>query len=210
MRIDVSGLRRLGMDEIALRKGQKDYVVVLVDLDQRRLIGLAPSRKHTDIQKVLKGWGSQVLNQISEVSIDLSGNYRGLVKKQIPNAEIVADRFHVMQLIHQELNLVRNQEIRATEKHPEPSEGTRIKRVLKASKYALLKPEQKLTDKQKETLEEVKQVSPLLTQMHQQKEALRQVFETAQDWEGGITNLAHWLAQSETTFQTSVVTTPCG
>jgi transposase len=75
MRIDVSGLRRLGMDEIALRKGQKDYGVVLVDLDQRRLIGLAPSRKQADIEQVLEGWGSHVLNQISEVSIDLSGNY---------------------------------------------------------------------------------------------------------------------------------------
>jgi transposase len=77
---------------------------------------------------------------------------------------------------------------------------------LKASKYALLKPEQKRTDNQKETLAQVKQVSPLLTHMHPQKEALRQVFETAQDWEAGIPNLAQWLAQAETTFQSSVAT----
>ena len=43
------------MDEIALRKGQGDYVVVLVDLDRNELVGIAPSRKHTDIKKVLKG-----------------------------------------------------------------------------------------------------------------------------------------------------------
>lgn len=110
MRVDVSELRRLGIDEIALRKGQKDFVVVLVDLDRNALIGMAPSRKQVDIQQVLDGWGRGVLNQIVEVSIDLSGNDRGLVHKQMPNAQIVADRFHVMQLISQELNTLRNQE----------------------------------------------------------------------------------------------------
>jgi transposase len=55
MRVDVSGLRRLGMDEIALRKGQKDFVVVLVDVDRNALIGMAPSRKQVDIQSVLDG-----------------------------------------------------------------------------------------------------------------------------------------------------------
>ena len=135
-------LRRLGMDEIALRKGQGQYVVVLVDLDQRSLIGLAASRKHEDIQTVLDGWGRAVLNQITEVSIDLSGNYRGLVRKQMPNAQVVADRFHVAQLVSRELNAVRNQEIRLNRSLLDEAEQTRIQKVLKSSKYALLKPEE--------------------------------------------------------------------
>lgn len=206
MRVDVSGLRRLGLDEIALRKGQKDYVVVLVDLDQKSLIGLAPSRKHEDIQKVLAGWGQEVLNQITEVSIDLSGNYRGLVRKQMPKAQVVADRFHVAQLVNRELNCVRNHEIRSNQTHLDELEQARIEKVLKSSKYALLKPEKNLTDKQKIMLEQVKQVSPRLAQMHQQKEMLKQIFDTAVDWEEGITRLGDWLAQAETTFKTSVAT----
>jgi transposase len=35
MRVEVRGLKRLGMDEIASRKGQGHYVVVLVDLDRK-------------------------------------------------------------------------------------------------------------------------------------------------------------------------------
>lgn len=38
------------MDEIALRKGQEDDVVVLVDLDKNELAGFAESRKHKDIK----------------------------------------------------------------------------------------------------------------------------------------------------------------
>ena len=60
---------------------------MFVDLDQRLLIGLAPSRQYENIQKVLEGWGQAVLNQITEVSIDLSGNYRGLARKQMPKAQ---------------------------------------------------------------------------------------------------------------------------
>jgi transposase len=41
---------------------------------------------------------------------------------------------------------------------------------LKSSKYALLKPEINLTDKQKVKLEQVKQISPLLATLHQKKE----------------------------------------
>ena len=100
----MSGLRRLGIDEIALRKGHKDFVVVFTDLDQHTLIGMAPARTHAAIKPVLETWGSEVLSKIEEVSIDLSGNYRGLVRRMMPNADIVADRFHVMKIVNQELN----------------------------------------------------------------------------------------------------------
>jgi transposase len=60
MLFDLSGLRRLGMDEISLRKGQGDYVVVLVDLDKNELAGLVESRQHRDIKEVLKSWGDEV------------------------------------------------------------------------------------------------------------------------------------------------------
>lgn len=112
MFFDLSGIRRLGIDEISLRKGQGDYIVVLVDLDKHELIGLVESRKHKDIKAVLKSWGEETLSQIKEVSIDLSGSYRGLIKKILTSADIVADRFHVMKLVNDELDRVRNAEKR--------------------------------------------------------------------------------------------------
>ena len=43
--IDVSNLRRLGIDEISLVKGQGKFIVVLVDLESHKLIGLVSQRK---------------------------------------------------------------------------------------------------------------------------------------------------------------------
>jgi transposase len=206
MKVEVKGLQRLGMDEIALRKGQGHYVVVLVDLDRRQLIGMVKSRKHKDIQEVLSEWGTEVLVQVQEVSIDLSGNYRGLIQKVMPNAVIVADRFHVMQLISRELNSARNQVIKASATELDKAEKDHIQSSLKLSKYALLKPEESLSETQKLKLEAVKQVSPLLAQMHQQKETLRAIFEQTQTAMDAVFEISDWLEDAKETFPKSVKT----
>lgn len=158
------------------------------------------------MKKVLEAWGSEVLNQIVEVSIDLSGNYKGLVQKMLPNADIVADRFHVMKLVNQELNAARNAVIKANELPPNSAEKERVKAALKNSKYALLNPEDTLTQKQQLKLEEVKEVSPLLANMHKQKSAFRAIFETAPNWTDGTLKLLDWLAEARENFQNSVGT----
>ena len=45
---ELSGLKRLGIDEIAMKKGQGNYITVLVDLDKKELIDLV-----TYIQQVI-------------------------------------------------------------------------------------------------------------------------------------------------------------
>lgn len=206
LNLDLSNLKRLGIDEIALGKGQKYFVVVLVDKNSHKLIGMAESRKQEDVKQVLEGWGSEVLHQIIEVSIDLCGNYKGLVNKILPNADIVADRFQVMKLINQELNTARRAVIIANESNQNEAELARFQAALKQSKYALLKPEEHLTEKQQVKLEEVKAVSPLLASMHQQKEAFRAIFETADNWTDGTLRLLDWLAETQENFSKSVAT----
>jgi transposase len=65
-----SALKRLGIDEIAWVKGQGNYCAVLIDLDRSKLIGILPERTQEKIKEVLTQWGTEVLEQIEEVSID--------------------------------------------------------------------------------------------------------------------------------------------
>ena len=189
----MSGLKRLGIDEITLRKGQEDYIVVFVDLDRRVPIGFAPSRKQEDMKKVLEGWGEKVLSQVAEVSIDLSGNYRSLVNKLLPNANVVADRFHVMKIVNQDLDTARKNLRKANQENVDRVEEQRIEAALKQSKYALLKPEEKLTQKQKVKLQEIRDVLPDLAEMHRLKEKFRRIFEQAESWKDGAFKLLDWL-----------------
>lgn len=60
----------------------------------------------------------------------------------------------------------------------------------------VLKSEAHLTENQQIKFEQVKAVSPLLANMHQQKEAFREIFETAEDWPNGTLSLLDWLAET--------------
>ena len=91
-----SGLKKLGIDEIALIKGQGNYCAVLIDLETSKLITIVKGRTQAEIEPVLNSWGSEVLEEIEEVSIDLWKGYKTLIKKLRSNVQLVADRFHVM------------------------------------------------------------------------------------------------------------------
>ncbi|MHC5722490.1 MAG: transposase, partial [Nostoc sp.] len=67
------------------------------------------------IKKTLMEWGTKLLEQIKEVSIDLWRGYKNLVLELMPNAQVVADRFHVMTQINKELDTQRKREKRNIE-----------------------------------------------------------------------------------------------
>ena len=64
-------------------------------------MAIVESRRIEDLRKVLQSWGSEILNQIEEVSIDLWKPYKILVQQLMPNTDVVADRFHVMKQVNE-------------------------------------------------------------------------------------------------------------
>ena len=55
-----SGLKKLGIDEIALIKGQGNYCAVLIDLETSKLITIVKGRTQAEIEPILNSWGSEV------------------------------------------------------------------------------------------------------------------------------------------------------
>lgn len=187
------GLKKLGIDEIAWVKGHKNYCAVLVDLETRKPVDILEKRTKECISKCLKKWGREVLDSIEEVSIDLWSGYKNLVKELIPNAEVVADRFHVMKLVNDELDGERKALKRKLKKVKKKVKRERLTLVITNSKYPLLKNEKDLNDEQKEKLKQVQKVFPKLADMHQLKEELRKTFENRDSEVIGLLNLADWL-----------------
>jgi transposase len=105
-------------------------------------------RTQAEISSVLNSWGSEVLEQIEEVSRDLWMGYKTLVKKMMPNVQVVADRFHVMVQVNKELYTQRKCEIKQVidldKKSKSPKYQAEYQEKLdgiSASKYSLLKKE---------------------------------------------------------------------
>jgi transposase len=205
-----SELKRLGIDEIAVIKGKGNYCAVLIDLEKSKLIGMLPGRKQEEIREVLLEWGKEVLEQIEEVSIDLWKGYKNVVIDLMPNAQVVADRFHVMAQINRELDAERKRERRQVEdlikkagSSEEKVEQERVLEGLNKSKYVLLKNETDLSEEQKTKLVQVKDVSPTLKLMHELKEKLRKIFEQTNNWLVGLFKLGRWLSGAKKYFPDS-------
>ncbi|MCG6138645.1 MAG: ISL3 family transposase [Nostoc sp. LLA-1] len=206
LNINLSQVKKLGIDEISLVKGQGNYLAVLVDLDTHKPIEIVQSRRIEDIREILVSWGSEVLNKIEEVSIDLWSPYKNLVEELMPNAHVTADRFHVMKQVNDELDTMRKTEKKAATSLENQSEKKRILEALNKSKYSLLKNEESLNEKQKEKLKSVQDVSPRLAKMHALKEEFRDIFETTQSWGDSILKLLDWMYDALSYFPKSIGT----
>jgi len=71
-----------------------------------------------------------------------------------------------------------------------------------SSSIAILKPEKNSTDRQAKKLKAVKEVFPLLAQMHQQKKDFEQLFHHHRDWKTGTFALIDSVKEAETQSST--------
>ena len=96
--------RVIGIDDFAFRRGQV-YGTLLIDLERRKAIDLIPSREAEDVAKWLRQYP-----QVEVVSRDRSPIYANAVSLALPNADQIADRFHIVKNIYEVLEKVLHRE----------------------------------------------------------------------------------------------------
>ncbi len=89
-----STVTRIGIDEIALKKGHKNYVAVVVDLDTGTVLDLLEDRTKEFLVNYFKSKGPDLCQQIKLFCSDLWEGYINCAKSVFPQAIIVTDRFH--------------------------------------------------------------------------------------------------------------------
>lgn len=67
----LAGLRRIGIDEISYRRGQR-YITVVIDHDTGRLVWAAPGRDRKTVLSFLDALGSERCKQMRLVSADMA------------------------------------------------------------------------------------------------------------------------------------------
>jgi transposase len=93
----LDGLRRIGIDEISHRKGQR-YLTVVVDHDTGRLVWAAAGRDRKTVERFLDELGEERCKQITLVSCDMASWISGPVADRLPDAIRCVDPFHVIAL----------------------------------------------------------------------------------------------------------------
>lgn len=179
----------MNIDEIALKKGHGNFVLVLSAPEEGYALDVLPDRERKTLEKWLDGLPPEVKKAIKIVNLDMWEPYTLAIKAKLPQACIVVDRFHVMKNLNHCLTLARREIQR--------NASNEVKEQLKGSRWALVKNQKDLNEKQRAKLENLYQVSPELKTCHQLKEEFRTIFETITDREKARAALLRWIKQVE-------------
>jgi transposase len=102
----LDGLRRIGIDEVSYRRGQK-YVMVVVDHDTGRLVWMGEGRSMSTLLGFFDQLGVDRCAKIELVSADGADFISKAVARRCPNAALCADPFHVVKWATEALDEVR-------------------------------------------------------------------------------------------------------
>ena len=140
---DFSEVRVVGVDETAAHRGH-DYVTLFVDLEEKRTIFVTEGRDQSVVGEFVFDLVEHngAVENVTQVSCDMSPAFIKGVEDNLPNAAVVFDRFHVTKVINEAVDKVRKAEVG---QNP----------ILKNSRYLFLKNRDRLTMYQREQLETI-------------------------------------------------------
>jgi transposase len=153
----------LGIDEHSFRG--KDLVISLSCLSSGRLLAILPDQRQASLRTWLRALPVEVRRRVVGSCIDLKAGYRAVLRDELPEARIVADRLHVIADANRRLDETRRLEgaVRGT---PLP-------------RWPLLKGQERLTPRQALRLTELTSRFPELAEQHWCKERLRDLYRSA-------------------------------
>lgn len=109
----------VGMDEIALKKGQRNFVlIVTARLAEGGVVILAvlPDRQKDTVIEFLRSMPERLKQSIHTVCRDMHEGFSEAVREERPHVRIVIDRFHVARAYRDGLDELRKQELKRLKK----------------------------------------------------------------------------------------------
>jgi len=187
---DITGVRYLGIDEVARAKGH-DYLTLVYDLEAGHLLWVAEGRSKAGLQDFLDQLPAETAEAIEAVAMDMWPAFEHAVAESLPNAAIVYDRFHVMANYSKVIDTVRRAEFKRAE--------AADKALLTGSRYLLLKNAERLSERQTQRLDDLLAANTNLHAVYALKEQLQQLWQAPATPHEMARRLAHWCAMAKAT-----------
>jgi transposase len=93
----------LHIDEIAMKKGRGQFETIVYT--ETEILETMTGKQSIDLQALLKRFPG--IGQIQSVCMDMCRSFADAVRKALPQAEIVLDRFHIIKLLNKKLDKLR-------------------------------------------------------------------------------------------------------
>ena len=166
----------MGIDEIALKKGHQDYVMIVtacLNDGQVKLLAVLPDRKKKTLIKFLRTIPLPLRRTIHTVCTDMWEAYLKAVELVLPWAKVVIDRFHVAQKYHDAADKLRKKELRRLKEELSQAQYQK----LKGSMWAFRKQPADLSEAETEALARLLEYSPPLRLAYDLRLKLTAIFE---------------------------------
>jgi transposase len=108
-RRQLEDLKHLGMDEKSFKRGQS-YVTLLTDLNRSRVLDVVQERTTEAADQLWETLSAEQKQTVEAVAVDMWEPFIQTIQKQVPDADIVHDKFHVSKYLGEAVDKVRRQE----------------------------------------------------------------------------------------------------
>jgi transposase len=187
-----TALDTLGMDEIALKKGHRDYVVIVTArLKNGRvvLLGVLENRQKETVVEFLRSIPERLKRSIVSACCDMYEGFTEAIREELPHVRLVIDRFHVTRAYRDGLNSLRKAELKRLKRELPQQEY----KALKGSMWALRKEKQDLSSEERKTLRRLFRLSPDLKTAYLLQNRLTAIFEEQLSLPAAKTKLKRWI-----------------
>ena len=188
----------IGMDEIALKKGHRNFVVIVTArLAAGRVVILAilPDRQKDTVIEFLRSIPQRLQQTIHTVCCDMYEGFSEAVREELKHVRIVIDRFHVARAYRDGLDNLRRQELGRLKKELPAAEY----KQLKGSMWALRKKPADLTAEERRILRLLfRWYSPKLKQAYALQQQLTTIFDQHISPAAAKTKIRAWIKRVAT------------
>jgi transposase len=189
---ELTALKVIGMDEIALRKGHGDFVVIVTlrrGTGDLALLGVLPDRKKETVVAFLRSIPLALRASIERVCTDMYEGYTNAVKEEVGQARLVIDRFHVAKAYRECADKLRQRELRELKRELDEAEY----KVLKGTMWPFRRNASDLDPEQREAVGLLLECAPELCQAYDLREELSAIFDREQSKEAATRAITDWI-----------------
>jgi transposase len=158
----------IGLDELSRRRGHV-YVTNVYDLTEKRLLWSGEGRGEETLERFFSEHGKALKEKVIGVCCDMWQPYIDVLGKELPNAVLVFDKFHILQNLLKAVDAVRREEV-AILKRANPG-------LLKRTRYLWLKNPENLTQKERGRLGYLEKLNLRTHRAYLLKETFRELYE---------------------------------
>lgn len=182
----------IGLDEIALKKGHRNFVVIvtarLVE-GQVVILAVLPDRQKDSVVEFLRSIPERLKQSIHTACCDMYEGFTEAVREELSHVRIVIDRFHIARAYRDGLDDLRKQEQGRLKKELPDIEY----KLLKGSMWALRRKPADLNTEERRTLRLLFRYSPKLKQAYDLQQQLTAIFDQHISPTSAKTKIRLWI-----------------